>query len=34
MKYVENGVPEDFARLIFEGLNVPLCKLAKEEYMG
>ena len=33
MKYVENGVPEDFARLTFEGLNVPLCELTEEEYM-
>ena len=33
MKYVENGVPEDFAKLTFEGLNVPLCELSQEEYM-
>lgn len=33
MKYVENGVPEDFARLTFDGLNVPLCELTEEEFM-
>lgn len=33
MKYVENGVPEDFAKITFEGLNVPLCELSEEEYM-
>lgn len=33
MKYVENGVPEDFAKLCFEGMTVPLCELTEEEYM-
>ena len=32
MKYVENGVPEDFAKLTFTGLKVPLCELSPEEY--
>ncbi len=32
MKYVENGVPEDFAKLTFTGLKVPLCELSQEEY--
>lgn len=33
MKFVDNGVPEDYARLTFAGLNVPLCELSEEEYM-
>jgi len=33
VKFVDNGVPEDFARLTFEGLKVPLCELSDEEYM-
>lgn len=33
MKYVWNGVPEDDAKLTFEGLMVPLCELTDEEYM-
>lgn len=33
MKYVENGVPEDFAKLTFAGLSVPLCELTEEEFM-
>lgn len=33
MRFVDNGIPEDFARLTFEGLNVPLCELSEEEYM-
>ena len=33
MRYVENGVREDFARLTFKGLNVPLCELDEEEWL-
>lgn len=33
MRFVDNGVPEDFARLTFDGLTVPLCRLSEEEYM-
>lgn len=33
MEYVENGVPEDFAKLCFKGMTVPLCELSEEEYM-
>ena len=33
MRYVENGVHEDFARLTFKGLNVPLCELDEEEWL-
>ena len=33
MKFVDNGVPKDFARLTFPGLKVPLCELSEEEYM-
>lgn len=33
MRFVDNGVPEDFARLTFEGMSVPLCELTEEEYM-
>jgi len=33
LKFVDNGVPEDFARLTFEGMTVPLCELTDEEYM-
>lgn len=33
MRYVENGVPEDFAKLCFAGMTVPLCELTEEEYM-
>ena len=33
LKYVENGVPEDFAKLCFKGMTVPLCELSEEEYM-
>lgn len=33
MRYVENGVPEDFARITFKGLNVPLRELTEEEYL-
>lgn len=33
MKYVENGVPEDAAKLTFAGLSVPLCELSDEEYL-
>lgn len=33
MKYVENGVREDFAKLTFKGLNVPLCELDEEEWL-
>lgn len=32
MRYVENGVREDFAKLTIKGLNVPLCELDEEEY--
>lgn len=31
MKFVDNGAPEDFARLSFDGLKVPLFKLSREE---
>lgn len=33
MRYVENGVREDFAKLTFKGLNVPLCELNEEEWL-
>lgn len=33
MKYIENGIPEDFAKLCFAGMMVPLCELTDEEYM-
>ena len=33
MRYVENGVPEDFAKLCFAGMTVPLCELTGEEYV-
>ena len=33
MNYVENGVSEDFAKLCFEGMTVPLCELSEEEYI-
>lgn len=33
MRFVDNGVPEDFARLTFAGLNVPLCELSEAEFM-
>ena len=33
MRYVENGVREDFAKLTFKGLNVPLCELDDEEWL-
>jgi len=33
MRFVDNGVPEDFARLCFTGMTVPLCELSEEEYM-
>lgn len=33
MRFVDNGVPEDYARLCFEGMTVPLCELSEEEYM-
>ena len=33
MRYVENGVREDFAKLTFKGLNVPLCELDEEEWL-
>lgn len=32
MRYVENGVREDFASLTFEGLTLPLSELTEEEY--
>lgn len=32
MRYVENGVREDFASLTFEGLTLPLSELSEEEY--
>ena len=32
MRYVENGVREDFAKLTFKGLNAPLCELDEEEW--
>ena len=33
MKFVDNGIPEDFARLTFPGLSVPFCELSDEEFM-
>ena len=33
MRYVENGVREDFGMLTLKGLGVPLCKLDEEEYL-
>ena len=33
MRYVENGVREDFGKLTFKGLGVPLCRLNEEEYL-
>ena len=33
MRYVENGVREDFAKLTFKGLHVPLCELDEEEWL-
>ena len=33
MRYVENGVREDFAKLTFKELNVPLCELDEEEWL-
>lgn len=32
MKYVENGLREDCAKLCFKGMTVPLCELSQEEY--
>ena len=32
MKFVDNGVPEDFARLCFKDMKIPLCELTEEEY--
>ena len=33
MRYVENGVREDFGKLTLKGLKVPLCKLNAEEWL-
>lgn len=33
MRYVENGVREDFAKLTFKGLNVPLSELDEDEWL-
>ena len=33
MRYVENGVREDFGKITLKGLGVPLCKLDEEEYL-
>ena len=33
MRYVENGVREDFAKLTLKGLSVPLCELDEEEWL-
>lgn len=33
MKFVDNGIPEDYARLTFPGLSVPFCELSDEEFM-
>lgn len=33
MRYVENGVREDFGKLTLKGLGVPLCRLDEEEYL-
>ena len=32
MKFVDNGVPEDFARLCFKDMKIPLCELTEEEF--
>ena len=31
MRYVENGVREDFGKITLKGLRVPLCRLDEEE---
>lgn len=33
MRYVENGVREDFGKLTLKGLKVPLCKLDEDEWL-
>ena len=33
MRYVENGVREDFGKITLKGLRVPLCRLDEEEYL-
>ena len=33
MRYVENGVREDFGKITLKGLSVPLCRLDEEEYL-
>ena len=33
MRYVENGVREDFGKITLKGLRVPLCRLDEEEQL-
>ena len=33
MRYVENGVREDFGKITLKGLRVPLCRLDEEDYL-
>ena len=33
MRYVENGVREDFGKITLKGLRVPLCRLDEEEHL-
>ena len=33
MRYVENGVREDFGKITLKGSRVPLCRLDEEEYL-
>ena len=33
MRYVENGVREDFGKITLKGLRVPLCRLDEDEYL-
>ena len=34
MRYVENGVREDFGKITLKGLRVPLCRLDEEEHLA
>lgn len=33
VRYVENGVREDFGKITLKGLRVPLCRLDEEDYL-
>ena len=33
MRYVEDGVREDFGKITLKGLRVPLCRLDEEEHL-